>query len=279
MVFAQSPQSVPAAVTPATVADSTIHYKGPGVTAPELLSVSGTFDPIDHCKKLDGEEQILIAVDRTGSAQRIKVLKSLGNDLDAMARHVAELDKFNPGTVDGGPAIVALSDDIRLQACRVEKKDAYGIKQNYLQLRSAPEQTFELIDAPSGALTQLPPKPEPATAAWDGAMHDLYRVGVDVTRPVLIHQVDPEFTPEARKAKYGGVCMVSVVVDTNGNPQNARVVRPLGMGLDEKAIEAIKQFRFKPALKDGKTPVPVMITVEVNFRSFDGGPVLPAPLH
>jgi len=96
----------------------------------------------------------------------------------------------------------------------------------------------------------------------------LYHIGGGVAAPVLLHQVDPEFSDEARRAKYQGICLISIIVDTNGNPQNPRVVRPLGMGLDEKALEAVKQFRFKPALKDGKTPVPVMITVEVNFRLY-----------
>jgi len=96
----------------------------------------------------------------------------------------------------------------------------------------------------------------------------LYHIGGGVAAPVLLHQVDPEFSDEARRAKYQGICMISIIVDTNGNPQNPRVVRPLGMGLDEKALEAVRQFRFKPAMKDGKTPVPVMITVEVNFRLY-----------
>jgi len=96
----------------------------------------------------------------------------------------------------------------------------------------------------------------------------LYSVGGGVAAPILLHQVDPEFSDEARRAKYQGICMISIIVDVNGNPQNPRVVRPLGMGLDEKALEAVKQFRFKPAMKDGKTPVPVMITVEVNFRLY-----------
>ncbi len=96
----------------------------------------------------------------------------------------------------------------------------------------------------------------------------LYHIGGGVAAPVLLHQVDPEFSDEARRAKYQGICLISIIVDTNGNPQNPRVIRPLGMGLDEKALEAVKQFRFKPAMKDGKTPVPVMITVEVNFRLY-----------
>jgi len=96
----------------------------------------------------------------------------------------------------------------------------------------------------------------------------LYRIGGGVSNPQLVHSVDPEFSDEARRAKYQGICLVSIIVDAQGNPQNPRVVRALGMGLDEKAIEAIKQFKFKPAMKDGKTPVPVMITVEVNFRLY-----------
>jgi len=96
----------------------------------------------------------------------------------------------------------------------------------------------------------------------------LYQIGGGISAPVVIHSVEAEFSDEARRAKYQGVCMVSLIVDTQGNPQNIRVVRTLGMGLDEKAVEAIRQYKFKPAMKDGKTPVPVMITIEVDFRLY-----------
>ncbi len=59
--------------------------------------------------------------------------------------------------------------------------------------------------------------------------------------------------------------MLSIVVDESGHPKNFKVVRPLGLGLDDKAIEAVQKWRFRPALKDGR-PVAVMATVEVNFR-------------
>jgi periplasmic protein TonB len=96
----------------------------------------------------------------------------------------------------------------------------------------------------------------------------LEQIGGRVSAPVLIHSVEAEFSDEARRAKYQGVCLVSLIVDAQGNPQNIKVVRALGMGLDEKAIEAIKQYRFKPAMKDGRTPVPVPITIEVDFRLY-----------
>jgi protein TonB len=96
----------------------------------------------------------------------------------------------------------------------------------------------------------------------------LYRVGGAVSQPIPLNNVEAEFSDEARRAKYQGVCLISVIVDAQGNPQNPRVVRALGMGLDEKALEAVRKYKFKPAMKDGKTPVPVMINVEINFRLY-----------
>jgi TonB family protein len=96
----------------------------------------------------------------------------------------------------------------------------------------------------------------------------LYRVGGGISAPVLLYSIDAEFSDEARRAKYQGVCIVQIIVDAQGNPQNPRVVRALGMGLDEKALEAVRKYKFKPAMKDGKTPVAVPINVEINFRLY-----------
>ncbi len=95
-----------------------------------------------------------------------------------------------------------------------------------------------------------------------------YRVGGGISAPEVVHSVEAEFSDEARRAKYQGVCLISLIVDAQGNPQDIHVARALGMGLDEKAIDAIRQYKFRPAMKDGKTPVPVMITIEVDFRLY-----------
>jgi TonB family protein len=96
----------------------------------------------------------------------------------------------------------------------------------------------------------------------------LYRIGGSVAAPTILHSVDPEFSDEARRAKYQGICVVSLIVDAQGNPQDIRVARVLGMGLDEKAVEAVKQFKFRPAMKDGKTPVAVRMSIEINFHLY-----------
>jgi TonB family protein len=96
----------------------------------------------------------------------------------------------------------------------------------------------------------------------------LYQIGGGVSAPVAVFTPEAEFSDEARRAKYQGVCLISVIVDAQGNPQDPRVIRALGMGLDEKALEAVRKYKFKPAMKDGRTPVPVRITIEVNFRLY-----------
>jgi periplasmic protein TonB len=95
----------------------------------------------------------------------------------------------------------------------------------------------------------------------------VFRVGGGVSAPRVVFQPDPEYSEEARKAKYQGVCVLWLIVGPDGHPRDIKVARTLGLGLDEKAIEAVKTWRFEPAMKDGK-PVAVQINVEVSFRLY-----------
>jgi protein TonB len=93
----------------------------------------------------------------------------------------------------------------------------------------------------------------------------VFKVGGGVSAPALLYKVEPEYSEEARKAKYQGTVVLYVEVDPSGHAVNPKVVRSLGLGLDEKAIEAVRKWKFKPGYKDGK-PVTVAATIEVNFR-------------
>jgi len=92
-------------------------------------------------------------------------------------------------------------------------------------------------------------------------------IGGSVKAPVLVYSVEPEFSEEARKAKFSGNVQVYLWVDEQGLPSHVRVIRGVGMGLDEKAVEAVRQYKFKPAMQNGK-PVKVDLYIDVNFQIF-----------
>jgi TonB family protein len=96
---------------------------------------------------------------------------------------------------------------------------------------------------------------------------DVYQIGGDVKAPTLISKVEPEYSQEARLAKYQGSVLLSVEINVAGKAQNIQVIRGLGVGLDEKAIDAVRRWRFKPGTKYGE-PVTTAAKIEVNFRLF-----------
>jgi len=140
-----------------------------------------------------------------------------------------------------------------------------GIRQS---LRSTDEHLVMVVQGngnPSDRVTlRIMLRPDgtapPATPA-SGA----YRIGAGVSAPVPIVKPEPEYSEEAHAAKLEGAVVLQLVVDENGVPQDIRIVRSLGLGLDQKAIEAVQKWRFKPGLKDGK-PVPVSANIEINFH-------------
>jgi periplasmic protein TonB len=98
-----------------------------------------------------------------------------------------------------------------------------------------------------------------------GVGNGLMSVGGGVSAPQVIHSVDPEFTEDARQANFQGTASIQLIVDSQGYPQDIRIVRHLGMGLDQKAVDAVRQYRFRPAVYQGH-PVAVRMQIEVDFR-------------
>jgi TonB family protein len=94
-----------------------------------------------------------------------------------------------------------------------------------------------------------------------------YVVGRGVSAPQLIYDPEPEYSDEARKEKYQGVVLLQVIVGEDGRPRDVRIARSLGLGLDEKALEAVRQWRFEPGRLNGRT-VAVVVNVQVNFRLY-----------
>ncbi len=94
-----------------------------------------------------------------------------------------------------------------------------------------------------------------------------FMVGNGVSAPRVIYQPDTEYSEEARKARWQGVVVLKIVVGPDGRTHEVQVMRSLGLGLDEKAMEAVKQWRFEPAKKDGQN-VAVLVSVEVAFHLY-----------
>jgi TonB family protein len=129
-------------------------------------------------------------------------------------------------------------------------------------VQSTSKQPAESISRPDPAVI-LPTAVAPSQAPGQV----LEKIGKDVSAPVPTYTPEAKYTREARKKKIQGHCLVSIIVDAAGVPQNPRVVRPVGYGLDESALAAVKKYKFKPAMKDGH-PVAVQMTIEVNFRLY-----------
>jgi TonB family protein len=108
--------------------------------------------------------------------------------------------------------------------------------------------------------------PLPSQAQGFSPKHPVYSVQEDgVIAPRVLHKLEPSYTEEAREAKLQGTCVLEIEIGPDGRAYNIQVVQPLGLGLDEAAIEAIEEWTFQPGLKDGE-PVTVRATIEVNFK-------------
>jgi TonB family protein len=103
-----------------------------------------------------------------------------------------------------------------------------------------------------------------AASAQQAGETRVYKPGDGVSAPVLVREVRPQYTPDAKAAKIQGVVTLECVVKTDGTIGDVEVTTSLDAGLDQEAIKAVKQWRFEPGTKDGK-PVPVLITLEMTF--------------
>jgi TonB family protein len=127
----------------------------------------------------------------------------------------------------------------------------------FLQKQGRQEEAKELATRAMETQKSIAAKP-----AFDASV---YKMGAGISAPVPLTRIEPQYTDEARVAQLQGTVLVSVEIGADGLPHNMQVVRGLGLGLDERAVEAIQQWIFKPGMKDGQ-PVPVQASIEVNFR-------------
>ena len=130
----------------------------------------------------------------------------------------------------------------------------------------APEAVAIASDLAPAEFAPAPATPTPSATGETSA--DTFRIGNGVTQPAITHKVEPGYSEEARKAKLQGHVQISCVIGANGKPRDFRVTRSLGLGLDEKAVDAVTAWIFQPATKAGQ-PVNVYATIDVTFHLID----------
>lgn len=219
-------------------------------------------------------QPIGVQEDSSGTLAREDLGKSIVNGLDATGTR--ETRTLNPGAIGNDSPI------------SIVKEYWYSpqLVLNVSVKRVDPRHGTEIFNVTDVTLAEPDPKLFAVPAGFRVVDHRLndsvlaqgsvksfeippgvYKVGGGVSAPKPIYQKDPEYSEEARKKKYQGTVVIWMIVDTQGQPRDVRVARSIGKGLDEKAVEAVKQWRFEPAMLNGQ-PVPVQIDAEVSFRLY-----------
>jgi TonB family protein len=184
-----------------------------------------------------------LANEAPGTLQRIEFLE-IGPD--------AERELRNRITVKEG-TVVMRSDLMKITEI-VQAFDSHLTAA--MRINSSNEWTVRIMPILQAAPPPPPPPPPPP---------GVNIVTNGVTAPRVLFKADPQYTEEARQAKFQGTVTLNATVDESGVPRNIKVVKPLGLGLDEKALEAVSQWRFQPGMKNG-VPVKVQANLEVSFR-------------
>ncbi len=190
----------------------------------------------------------------------------IGSDLDRFAISIAIVDRFQPGSLDGKPVVVAESLRIYLETCIVISKDPSGKIGARQVLKSVPQQWLEKPRKPPQEAVLAPVEVPDSDFTRKVSRPDYF--GNSKSAPVLIYSVNAQYTPTQGGKPVSGICKVSLVVDSFGLPENLHVLKSLDPGLDISALAAVNNYRFFPAIED-EEPVSAAVVVDVSFAPPD----------
>jgi TonB family protein len=201
--------------------------------------------------------------DRKDEMRRVPLM--VGNPARGMSREKISIEIRLQGGRDFGPAVDAVfAENLGDMVAGMPEIWQKYARKNFVERKEGEAEAAEPARQPraEAAVEAGEPARRPRTDSAPG------RGGRGrVTAPHVLQSPDPEFTEWARRMKISGNTMVSLMVDEDGSVSHVSVVRPAGMGLDEKAVEAVQKYKFEPATRDGK-PVKVDLNIEVNFQIF-----------
>ena len=191
---------------------------------------------------------------------RARNVASNGNDLGTAMTWMAMVRQADPEGAAEADSLYrgAMASEEPDSAAQALTLDFYA---QYLNTHDRAEEAAVLEARAKAIHTARAAALSPVLASWSQAV----RVGGGVTAPSLLSKIEPEYSEEARATKLQGTVLVKVEVDTDGLAKDIQVLKSQGMGLDEQAVIAITQWKFKPGMKDG-VPVAVLAQIEINFR-------------
>jgi TonB family protein len=220
-----------------------VYSPGPGILPPNVVQrASAGYPAHSPADAVEGVCLLSLVVGVDGVPANIQVVTTHGAAFDTAAIDAVKQFRFEPGTMDGKPVPVRIYArtrffaDMRPAVTRIMARDIRG-----------------------GGFSQF--------SGWSGGPPRPNQQRNYDKPPVATYAPEAEFSDEARRAKIQGVVIVSVLVNEEGLPIAPRVEKSLGHGLDEKALECVRKYRFKPAMKDG-VPVAAWVSIEINFRLY-----------
>jgi len=220
---------------PPTPDSDGVYQIGAGITPPELTKPVAPESPLNVDSPQPRHFRFAIVVGVDGAVKLRAVRPNDGSSYLDSAIGAVKTSTFLPGKLNGVPVPVEVCLDASFSPFRPPSTVMMDCDQGGFGSAA-----FSPNNDPFG----LPP----------GARH-----------PVVIHSVEAEFSDEARRERIEGVVLVTTIVDEQGMPTQIHVVRSAGHGLDENAVAAVSQYRFRPATLDGK-PIATRITIEISFR-------------
>ena len=211
-----------------------VYRVGPGITSPELLHPITAIYPRSAWKTCVPSVVVISAVIGTDGVAKIRaVIDAHGSPFEDPAVEAVKQSQFQPGLSNGNPVPVLV---------------CVGVP--FLHVKPA--------------VPWLQPSPEAADLQPSG-QPDPFKAPPGATMPVPISSPEAEFSDEARRKRIEGIVVVTMIVNEKGLPTDIKLVKSVGYGLDESALEAVGEYRFEPATLNGK-PIAVRVTVEVNFQ-------------
>jgi TonB family protein len=233
------------------------------ITAPVLLPYSMAIATPRHCEAFDGTVHFAASIDAAGLPHVAKALDASDSRLVAFATEFVNAQRFKPASIAGAPAAVPVELTVGLHTCAQHERHAAEDNFYRFTLRTHPLIALSVVAPTAAQEASLPTHSASALAE---------QIGGHIGAPVPLHIVDPQIPVSGKLPKHG-LCLLAVTIDANGVPQDIRVARGLEPELDAYAIEAVKNWRFKPALRDGSAPVAVAGAVAATFEYLEKEPV------